>query len=332
MDDESLAPDLGNHPLLIAARVALTGVRSPSVRASYEALSARYRADRDTDPRISGNEVLAYAAARLPATLAAALRVLSDLRDLHPDWRPRSALDLGAGPGTGGWAAATTFDSLQRLTFVERSQEMVAFGRRLARQSDVRIIANGEWIMADVLEAPGPADLVIASYVLGELSATDRDLAVQRWWDAADGCLAIIEPGTPAGYARVIAARQALIERGAHVLAPCPHDRPCPLAEGDWCHFGARAPRTALHRSAKSSIRGFEDEKYSYVVAGTLPPAPGRARIIRRPVKRTGHVLLTVCDASGASEMVVSKRRRDLYTAARHARWGDRLPLEPRDG
>jgi len=48
---------------------------------------------------------LAYVAVRMPATFAAARAVFTELRRLMPDRRITSLLDLGAGPGTAGWAA-----------------------------------------------------------------------------------------------------------------------------------------------------------------------------------------------------------------------------------
>jgi hypothetical protein len=53
---------------------------------------------------------------------------------------------------------------------------------------------------------------------------------VARLWDAAQGVLALIEPGTPAGYQRILAARSQLIEAGAQILAPLPPS--CALSAG----------------------------------------------------------------------------------------------------
>lgn len=57
---------------------------------------------------------------------------------------------------------------------------------------------------------------------------------------------------------------------GAFVVAPCPHDGACPLVKtGKYCHFVQRLARTSSQRSYKRSkgepLRGFEDEKFSFV-------------------------------------------------------------------
>jgi ribosomal protein RSM22 (predicted rRNA methylase) len=62
---------------------------------------------------------------------------------------------------------------------------------------------------------------------------------------------------------------------GAHVVAPCPHDAPCPLAapgSKSWCHFGTRFQRPGFMQQAKApvgsraSAADHQDERYSYVV------------------------------------------------------------------
>ncbi|EJU00040.1 Rsm22-domain-containing protein [Dacryopinax primogenitus] len=58
----------------------------------------------------------------------------------------------------------------------------------------------------------------------------------------------------------------------AHVVAPCPHDGPCPLHEAlleggkDFCHFSQRLQRPEFVRLTKHSNYGEEDTPYSYVV------------------------------------------------------------------
>ena len=168
------------------------------------------------------------------------------------------------------------------------------------------------------------ADLVTLSYVLGELpDATRAD--VVRWLAAKPGAVALIEPGTPAGYERIRAARAQLIDLGLHVVAPCPHDAACPIVPGeDWCHFAARLPRSGLHRKLKAGTLGFEDEKFAYVVASRTAPERPDARIIRHPKKHKGWVALDLCTPDGLKPAVaVSKKQGPRYRAARDAEWGD---------
>ena len=60
------------------------------------------------------------------------------------------------------WAAREAWPSLEELTLVEIEPEMVAAGREL--------LPNASWLAGDVSTARGSAELVIASYVLGELA------------------------------------------------------------------------------------------------------------------------------------------------------------------
>ena len=166
---------------------------------------------------------------------------------------------------------------------------------------------------------------MVASYVIGELDPDGLDVFVRHAWARAADTLVIVEPGTTAGYERVLAVRAAVTAAGGSTLAPCPHDAPCPLPEGDWCHFATRLPRSRTHRAAKGAERGFEDEKFSYVVlCRSRQPAPA-ARVIRRPDPRPGHVVLDLCTPSGLERRTVSKREGDGYRRARKLGWGDAL-------
>ena len=146
---------------------------------------------------------------------------------------------------------------------------------------------------------------------------------------AASGLVLVLEPGTPRGYAAVLAARSRLTDAGWHLLAPCPQDGPCPVAArpGDWCHFAVRLDRSALHRRVKGGRLGHEDEKFSYVLASREPVTPAGGRVLRHPVTRKGLVQLEVCDSQGSTGRVVVTRRDPIaYRAARDATWGDPWP------
>lgn len=279
-------------------------------------------------PRLSPAQRLAYAAVRLPATFAAASTVLREVRARAPGLRVRRLLDLGAGPGSAAWAAAEVFPELEQVTCVERDASLLALGRRLAARSSRAALRASTWTLADLErleEALARHDLVLAAYVIGEL----RDNAAARLVDlaltATEGALVVIEPGSPRGFERVLRARAALFACGARLVAPCPHERACPLEGRDFCHFAARVERSAEHRRAKGATLGHEDEKFAYVavVPAGGAASPAAARVIRRPLARGGHVVLDLCTRDGVARTVVGKREGAVYRLARHAAWGD---------
>jgi len=170
------------------------------------------------------------------------------------------------------------------------------------------------------------ADLVVVSYVLGELAEAVHAPVVDAAVASAAQLVLVVEPGTPRGYGAVLAARSRLTDAGWHLLAPCPQDGACPVAAraGDWCHFAVRLDRSALHRRVKGGRLGHEDEKFSYVLASRAPVTPASGRVLRHPVTRKGLVQLEVCDSAGsAGRVVVTKRDPIAYRAARDASWGD---------
>ncbi|WP_043627270.1 small ribosomal subunit Rsm22 family protein [Nonomuraea candida] len=272
-------------------------------------------------------DIAAYAAYRMPATYAAAATAMRRAAALAPGFEPRSHFDAGGGTGAAIWAAAEVWPSVEKVTVVEHDPHIIDLGRRLARGS--RALAGTTWRQASIGAAldPPAADLVTMSYALGELPEADRPAVVGRLAEDA-AMVIIIEPGTPAGYATVAAAREVLAGRGMTVLAPCPHDGPCPIRPGrDWCHFSVRLPRTSLHRRIKAGTLSFEDEKFSYVAAAAEPRPRPAARVLRHPQKRKGVVSLRLCtDGDELRDVIVSKRQGELYRLARDVEWGDDWP------
>jgi len=172
-------------------------------------------------------------------------------------------------------------------------------------------------------------EVVTLSYVLNELSPKERLYVLKRAYSAAEKLLILIEPGTPEGYSHILAARQFLTEHGAHIIAPCTQNGLCPIAplyqEGkDWCHFSVRIPRGKYHRRAKQGALPYEDEKYSYLVVSPLPQPTPETRIIKAPIRKTGHVILDLCTDKGKLERrIISKSEGEIYLTARDAAWGD---------
>ncbi|MFI6500015.1 small ribosomal subunit Rsm22 family protein [Nonomuraea typhae] len=301
--------------------------REQDLAASAAELTARYHRPFDRPALRSATDVAAYAAVRMPATFAAVRFALAEAASAVPDFAPESQLDVGGGTGAAVWAAADCWPSLREIAVLERDRSAAQLGRSLAAQAEHPAVRRAEWRQAEVGSGPAgaPVDLVTLSYVLGELPEAVREPLVRRLAEEA-GMLVIVEPGSPDGYERVLAARDVLIGLGLRVAAPCPHEGRCPLAEGDWCHFAARLPRDSLHRRLKAGSLGFEDEKFSYVAATRAGAAPPEARVLRHPAKRKGLVTLALCAGGGREERNVSKRDGALYRAARDVEWGEAWP------
>lgn len=297
----------------------LEGVSLKKILPFVEKLSQFYRLVTSSLPPIQTREEhLAYLATRLPATYAALFEVLQKL-----PFQPKTLLDLGAGPGT-AWMAASTLFTLDSATLIERDGEFLELGKKLCGDGP-------KWVAADYrdYETDEKFDLVVLSYTIGELPEEDARRIVEKALSWSKGAVVIVEPGTPRGYETIIRARTLCIEKEATILAPCPHMKPCPLVGSDWCHFRARLSRTKIHQYLKGASLGYEDEKFSYIIASkALEQRPLYDRLIREPQHRSGHSLLTLCTHAGAfQEKTVSRRDKELYSAVKRAEWGDEVPV-----
>lgn len=222
------------------------------------------------------------------------------------------------------------------------------------RISSEPLFLNTEWLQADLTstlasdsnrKAGGPHlpafgkrgeqatdgtwDLVLCSYALNELKYSQRPEFLRRAWECTAQLLVIIEPGTKAGFANILAARTSLLAAGAHIVAPCPNALACPMAgNNDWCHFAARVERSAEHRRLKDATLGHEDEKFSYI-AFSRNPLPDRqesahSRIVRHPRIFSGYTQLTLCRAGEIANTTVTRSMKEDWRRLKRLGWGDR--------
>ncbi|MFD8418438.1 small ribosomal subunit Rsm22 family protein [Streptomyces sp. NPDC059668] len=307
----------------------LDGLPPKAAAQAVERLIVNYRGTTPTHAPIlrDRSDVVAYAAYRMPATFEAVRAALEAFADTVPHWAPASHVDVGGGTGAATWAVNATWPGARPVTVLDWAEPALALGREIAATNPELTPARWHRTRIGAALTLESTDLVTVSYVLGELTAADRASVVTAA-AAAAGTVVIIEPGTPDGYARVIEARDRLIDAGFRVAAPCPHSAACPIVPGeDWCHFSARVSRSSLHRQVKGGSLAYEDEKFSYVAATRLPADPASSRVVRKPQIRKGQVLLDLCgpDESLHRE-TVTKRHGPLYRAARDADWGDAWP------
>ncbi len=298
------------------------------VKAAAELGRDYHQATADLAPRIASKAArIAYLVTRMPAIFRVNQLLDAELEGLCPGIDIRSVLDLGCGPGTATLAARQTFDPLQTATLVDRDREWLEVSRRLITAADARLAAASRYVTIDLRGAAdmGEHDLVAVSYALGEMAPPLAKTLVERAWASARRAVVIVEPGTPPGFAAIVAARDVLIAAQASIVAPCTHAGRCPLEAADWCHFDTRVERTRRQQRVKSGKLPYEIEKFCYVIAARQRPAvPIRAaRIIRHPLKKSGHVILDLCTSEAAAQrLVISRRDKESYRQARAAKWG----------
>lgn len=358
---------------------ALDGVSLVDLRLAADRLSRRYRAEiRDGRFHLEDDmAALAYVATRLPATYAAIRAAMAMVTERLPSFAPRHQLDLGAGPGTAFWAAVDCWPDLASALLLEGSGAIRRQGERLvdlARSEDMPERSNHcsvSWQDIDLGHVSATSkltpskltptkltppistrhDLVTLCYVLDELAPEARQRLIAWAWSQCDGLMLVVEPGTPAGWHRILTARDQLLAAGACMIAPCPHALRCSLlpdatagaVQENWCHFSRRLARSRLHRLAKQADVPWEDEKFIFIamarqeITGSDETTASASideidvRIIAPVRAASGRLHLQLCESDGHHRhRIVSKRDGDLYKRARRLAWGERLTI-PRE-
>jgi ribosomal protein RSM22 (predicted rRNA methylase) len=351
MDDSPLQaplPRMLSLPADLHDAIAQALAAVPPARWMREAqqLSERYRAPRATQagPLATGEmQALGYAALILPATYAQLRGALAAAAARIPAWAPATMLDLGSGPGTALWAATAQWPSLSALTAWEREPALIALGRRLAHAGQAAVRA-ARWERLDLRELARPSarsaeqfDLVVLGHVLNELEAELQQQVIEAAWQRTAGLLVIVEPGTSAAFEVVRSARDQLRGQGAHTIAPCAHDRECPL-QNDWCHFPQRLKRPEFQRRAREASSEWEDSKFAYAaMARFATDAPIWGRVIREPSSNKAYAEALISTVDGVARYRGLKRHRDAFRRVKQLEWGAALeqpleaPIEPVD-
>ncbi len=161
--------------------------------------------------------------------------------------RPRSVLDMGAGPGSVSLAALDRGAREFHLVDSSRAALDMAASSIASAAALLGVSASVETAASD-LEAPGafPSrsfDLVAFGHCLNELGAgaegVARRLSVVRRSAsviAPGGAVMVLEPATLAAGREALALRDALVAEGWRALAPCTRPGPCPALSAGPSH------------------------------------------------------------------------------------------------
>lgn len=300
----------------------ITGTKTNNIIENAQKISEKYRDNDGKGKKMvtQDNEALAYAISRMPSTYCAIYSVLLNVLKSY-NRRINRVLDIGAGTGAATWAVSNIIEP-EKIICLEREQAMRDIGSKLMKQH----IENAEWKEFDLVanEIDEKADLIITSYVINELNKSDREKSILKMWEATNDLLVIIEPGTPEGFKHILEAREILLEKNAHIVAPCICNEKCPInSNEDWCSFYVRVARSGIHRQAKKGELGYEDEKFSYIAFSKQPININGARILRHPQINSGYVKVKLCTNKGIEERIYSKKDKEIYKQVRKLDAGD---------
>jgi len=269
------------------------------------------------DERLLGAYLLFY----WPVSYLQARGVLSELP--RP---PRSALDLGSGPGPLALAALDA--GAAEALCADRSARALDAARALAAEAGLPLAtrpwdpARGAGLAA--LAAGRRPDLVTLGHVANELFAGPEEDArrASLLEEAASllvpgGSLVVIEPALRDTSRALLRVRDLLVARGFAVRAPCLFRGPCPALskESDWCHAERPVdPPPLVAEIGKAAGLRREAVKMSYLVLaapgeGWAEPPPGRVfRIVSEPLAGKGRRRYMACGPEGRMGLALQEK------------------------
>jgi ribosomal protein RSM22 (predicted rRNA methylase) len=345
--EEKLLPREPSRALVEAIR---------EVSDSYNALGRDPRARRPSPHSSAGRS--ARLQFFLPRDVGKSYEAARDLLARIPAGAKLRAVDVGAGLGASALGLALLLrderpDVRLALTLIDDDVAALRVAAQLFRalfpEDGIALSTRADGVYA--FEGRGEVDLVLASNVLCELERgvepllrADKIAAlVHRWLRglAPGGHVLLIEPALKATARALQSLRARMLAAGFHVVAPCTHEKGCPLLvdEGDWCHEDrAVALPSALIPIARAAGLHFEGLTFAYALLCRegLPQRSPRARVVAPPREAKGKRGLTLCHAGDDATVGSSTtyERLDRHRGASHEAWlgaerGSVLRFEP---
>ncbi len=114
----------------------LLNISIKDLQKSGKEISEKYRdkTENKVNNRLITSEIdsIAYSASRMPATYAAVYNVLQHVKEIltNNEENLKSILDVGAGTGSGSWAASSLFD-LEEVTCIENEEYMKQIRKKI---------------------------------------------------------------------------------------------------------------------------------------------------------------------------------------------------------
>lgn len=205
-------------------------------------------------------------------------------------------LDYGAGPLSATFGTLVALEQILtnskfeinipkkiEITVVERSERAYQFGKKCleaCKSIDVEISLE----RLTSVPKQRKFDFVLAANVLNEIpqrhQANTLHVLVEAMSTERPSLMLLLEPGQDSHAKRLSELRDELLSAPAlhskHILAPCPHNKPCPLGpkmnRTDWCWFRSKftPPPFQSELDSKSKLDHTE-LAYSFFLLEALP-------------------------------------------------------------
>ncbi|KAI6153974.1 mitochondrial small ribosomal subunit Rsm22-domain-containing protein [Pisolithus tinctorius] len=315
-------------------------------RSSWDvAYDVKYKS-RKQSYRHATRDATAFSSVILPLHYSAIYAVFHHLKHrLGPTWNVQRVIDWGSGTGSGLWAALNAFrkdptfeeagslvsnSSITSYVGIDKREGLVGIGKQLLQRAgsgSLSVTWRKAFHESDRVDrADGQNTVALSAFMLSSLpSQLSKKQMVKDMWESGAHTIILVDFNTKAGFENIAEARQLLLDlgckdlqdprsqhlsfRGSHVVAPCPHDRPCPLyqpgASRLTCGFSQRLQSPSFLRRTKHVKEGYEDIGYSYIVV----QRGARPDIVAEPVGRVGAV------GKEAMERAHTARLRELKRA-----------------
>lgn len=278
----------------------------------------------------SSDDSLAYLALRVPATYAQISSALLQIKEILPNFTPKTLLDLGCGPGVGMWAVKELFPSVEQANCLDENQDILSLGEIIQKKAYPSFSVSWKRTSLSSNKNTLPsADLVIIASVLNELTLPEINHLISELQKMTNSVIVILEPGNSRG-CKIIEDITRKMHKERQILAPYVHSS---FVESSnyWIHFSQRFKRPEFLRQLRQDMRestqmasDWEETKYAYVAFGeTVKREPAWGRCIGNIKKYKGYIEVPLLTENSIQIIKILKRHKIEYDFAKKLTWGE---------
>lgn len=274
------------------------------------------------DGFLPGNAYLAHFFLTNAAKVVFCLNQSIDLFDTSG---PFKILDFGCGPGSAALGASEFFadsapDLRLEINVTDKSRNATDISQKLFEKLERR-----NHFLTAVTKVEGRFDLIIAANVLNEFGDWDESYNLVRKLISEhlneNGLMIIIDPALRSTTKPLMSLRNRLVaEKCADVLAPCLHNKNCPMLasnERDWCHFYIEWTRPRLIQTMDELVgTDHKHLKMAYFILSHPNKRPAAndelmylCRTVSSPLKSKGKTELVLCGSNGGLKRIMRQHK-----------------------